>query len=77
MNRREFLSAAAAAPLVLRAELAGAAADPFALVTKTNSVLRLSFDVLPGLTFTEEDAGAQTTAFGVLADLISVVRHFG
>jgi homoserine dehydrogenase len=51
--------------------------DPFALVTKTNSILRLSFDVLPGLTFIEEDAGAETTAFGVLADLISVVRHFG
>ena len=51
--------------------------DPFALVTKTNSILRLSFDVLPGLTFIEEDSGAETTAFGVLADLISVVRHFG
>ena len=52
-------------------------ADPFALVTKTNSILRLSFDVLPGLTFIEEDSGAETTAFGVLADLLSVVRHFG
>lgn len=52
-------------------------ADPFALVTGTNSILRLSFDVLPGLTFIEEDSGAETTAFGVLADLISVVRHFG
>jgi len=51
--------------------------DPFALVTKTDSILRLSFDVLPGLTFIEQDSGAQTTAFGVLADLISVVRHFG
>ena len=51
--------------------------DPFALVTKTNSILRLSFDVLPGLTFIEEDAGAQTTAFGVLADLLAVVRRFG
>ena len=51
--------------------------DPFALVTRTNSILRLSFDVLPGLTFIEEDAGAQTTAFGVLADLLAVVRRFG
>jgi homoserine dehydrogenase len=51
--------------------------DPFALVAKTNSILRLSFDVLPGLTFIEEDSGAETTAFGVLADLLSVVRHFG
>jgi homoserine dehydrogenase len=51
--------------------------DPFALVARTNSILRLSFDVLPGLTFIEEDSGAETTAFGVLADLISVVRHFG
>jgi homoserine dehydrogenase len=51
--------------------------DPFALVTRTNSILRLSFDVLPGLTFIEEDSGAETTAYGVLADLVSVVRHFG
>jgi homoserine dehydrogenase len=51
--------------------------DPFALVAKTNSILRLSFDTLPGLTFIEEDSGAETTAFGVLADLISVARHFG
>jgi len=51
--------------------------DPFALVAKTNSILRLSFDTLPGLTFIEEDSGAETTAFGVLADLLSVVRHFG
>jgi homoserine dehydrogenase len=51
-------------------------ADPFALVTGTNSILRFSFDVLPGLTFIEEDSGAETTAFGVLADLLAVVRHF-
>ena len=51
--------------------------DPFALVTGTNSILRLSFDVLPGLTFIEEDSGTETTAFGVLADLMSVVRHRG
>jgi len=51
--------------------------DPFALVTRTNSILRLSFNVLPGLTFIEEDSGAETTAYGVLADLLSVVRHFG
>ena len=51
--------------------------DPFALVAKTNSILRLSFDVLPGLTFLEEDSGAETTAYGVLADLLSVVRHLG
>jgi homoserine dehydrogenase len=49
--------------------------DPFALVTKTDSILRLSFDVLPGLTITEEGAGAETTAFGVLADLLAVARH--
>jgi len=49
--------------------------DPFALVTKTDSILRLSFDVLPGLTIVEEGAGAETTAFGVLADLLAVARH--
>ena len=47
--------------------------DPFALVAGTNSVVRFSFDTLPGLTIIEEDAGTETTAFGVLADLISVV----
>jgi len=51
--------------------------DPFALVTGTNSVIRFTFDTLPGLTIIEEDAGTETTAFGVLADLISVARHFG
>jgi homoserine dehydrogenase len=51
--------------------------DPFALVTGTNSVVRFTLDTLPGLTVIEEDAGTETTAFGVLADLISVVRHFG
>ncbi len=51
--------------------------DPFALVTGTNSILRLTLDTLPGLTILEEDAGAETTAFGVLADLLSIVRHFG
>jgi homoserine dehydrogenase len=51
--------------------------DPFALVTGTNSIVRFTLDTLPGLTFIEEDSGAETTAFGVLADLLSVVRHFG
>jgi len=50
--------------------------DPFALVTGTNSIVRFTLDMLPGLTFIEEDSGAETTAFGVLADLLSVVRHF-
>jgi len=51
--------------------------DPFALVAGTNSVIRFTLDTLPGLTVIEEDAGTETTAFGVLADLIAVVRHFG
>ncbi len=51
--------------------------DPFALVTGTNSVVCFTLDTLSGLTVIEEDAGTETTAFGVLADLISVVRHFG
>jgi len=51
--------------------------DPFAFVAGTNSIIRFTFDTLPGLTIIEEDAGTETTAFGVLADLISVVRHFG
>jgi homoserine dehydrogenase len=51
--------------------------DPFALVTQTNSIVRFTLDTLPGLTIIEEDAGTETTAFGVLADLLAVVRHFG
>jgi homoserine dehydrogenase len=53
------------------------ATDPFALIAQTNSIVRFALDTLPGLTIIEEDAGTETTAFGVLADLLAVVRHFG
>jgi homoserine dehydrogenase len=51
-------------------------ADPFAFISGTDSVLRLSTDPLPNLTIIEAGGGVETTAFGVMADLLSVVRHF-
>jgi len=51
-------------------------ADPFAFITGTDSVLRLNTDPLPNLTIIEAGGGVETTAFGVMADLLSVVRHF-
>lgn len=52
-------------------------ADPFASVAGTDSILRLNTDPLPNLTILEGGGGIETTAFGVMADLLSVVRHFG
>jgi homoserine dehydrogenase len=51
-------------------------ADPFAFISGTDSILQLSTDPLPNLTIIEAGGGVETTAFGVMADLLSVVRHF-
>ncbi len=50
--------------------------DPFAFITGTDSVLQLNTDPLPNLTIVEGGGGTETTAFGVMADLLSLVRHF-
>jgi len=50
--------------------------DPFAFITGTDSVLQLNTDPLPNLTIVEGGGGTETTAFGVMADLLSIVRHF-
>ena len=50
--------------------------DPFASMAGTDSVLQLNTDTLPNLTIIEAGGGTETTAFGVMADLLSVVRHF-
>jgi homoserine dehydrogenase len=44
-------------------------ADPFALVTGTGSILRLTTDILGKLVLTEEDPDLSTTAYGVISDL--------
>jgi homoserine dehydrogenase len=50
--------------------------DPFAFVAGTDSILQLNTDPLPNLTILEAGGGVETTAFGVMADLLSIVRHF-
>ena len=50
--------------------------DPFAFISGTDSILQLNTDPLPNLTIVEAGGGIETTAFGVMADLLSVVRHY-
>ena len=42
----------------------------------TDSILQLNTDTLPNLTIIEGGGGTETTAFGVMADLLSIVRRF-
>ncbi len=48
--------------------------DPLFGVTGTSSAITFHADVLPGLTLVEENPGPETTAYGLLADLINAVR---
>ncbi len=48
--------------------------DPLAAVSGTSSVLHLETDMLEGLTIIEHNPGPQTTAYGILADLIHIAR---
>jgi len=50
--------------------------DPFAFMVGTDSILQLNTDILPNLTIIEGGGGTETTAFGVMADLLSIVRRF-
>jgi homoserine dehydrogenase len=43
--------------------------DPFALVSGTGSILRLTTDILGKIVLTEEDPDLSTTAYGVITDL--------
>jgi homoserine dehydrogenase len=43
--------------------------DPFALVSGTSSILRLTTDIAGKIVVTEEDPDLSTTAYGVIADL--------
>jgi homoserine dehydrogenase len=48
-------------------------ASPFAQVNGTTSAVHFATDTLPGLTITEHDPTPETTAYGLLADFISLV----
>jgi homoserine dehydrogenase len=46
--------------------------DPLAWVDGASSCVCFELDILPGLTIIEQDPGLETTAYGMLADLIYV-----
>jgi homoserine dehydrogenase len=46
--------------------------DPLAWVDGASSCVRFELDILPGLTIIEHDPGIETTAYGMLADLIDI-----
>jgi homoserine dehydrogenase len=48
--------------------------DPLAMVAGTSSIIQFETDVLPGLTLIEHDPGPETTAYGLLADFLQIVR---
>ncbi len=50
------------------------ATDVLASITGTNSIMSFHTDVLPNLTIIEHDSGPTTTAYGMLADMINIMR---
>ena len=50
------------------------AASPFYSIEGTSSYVQFELDVLPGLGIVESSPGPETTAYGLLADLINAVR---
>ncbi|HEX9018504.1 MAG TPA: homoserine dehydrogenase [Anaerolineaceae bacterium] len=51
-----------------------AATSPLYSINGTSSYVQFALDVLPGLGIVESDPGPETTAYGLLADLINAVR---
>ena len=49
--------------------------SPFAHVDGTSSTVHFETDILPGLTVVEHTPTPATTAYGLLADFISLARH--
>lgn len=49
--------------------------DPLASVNGANSIITLEMDTLYGLTLSEQNPDAVTTAYGPLADFITLVRN--
>lgn len=52
-------------------------ADPLAGVRGTSSIVQFETDVLGRLTVQEDDPGPHTTAYGLLADLVTIVKGEG
>ena len=50
-------------------------ASPLYSVNGTSSFVQFETDVLPGLGILESNPGPETTAYGLLADMINAVRH--
>jgi homoserine dehydrogenase len=51
--------------------------DPLYSVNGTSSFVQFELDTLPGLGILESNPGPQTTAYGLLADLVNAVRGEG
>jgi homoserine dehydrogenase len=50
--------------------------DPFALVSGTSSILRVTTDIAGKIVITEEDPDLSTTAYGVISDLFRLREGF-
>jgi len=50
--------------------------SPLYLVDGTSSFVQFETDVLPGLGILEKDPGPQTTAYGLLADIMNIIKKF-
>ncbi len=50
--------------------------SPLFLVNGTSSFVQFETDVLPGLGILEKDPGPLTTAYGMLADIMSILKRF-
>ena len=50
--------------------------SPFFNINGTSSYVQFETDVLPGLGITESDPGPKTTAYGMFADIINIVKKF-
>ncbi len=52
------------------------ATSPFYNINGTSSYVQFETDALPALGITETDPGPQTTAYGMLADLLTICRKY-
>lgn len=50
--------------------------SPFYNINGTSSYIQFETDVLPGLGIVETSPGPQTTAYGMLADVLNIVKKF-
>jgi homoserine dehydrogenase len=52
------------------------ASSPLFNIEGTSSYVQFSSDVLPGLGITETDPGPETTAYGLLADILNILKRY-